>query len=154
MSMKVVIGTFLSVALTILGVQCAVAREYLKNERAQSRGFSEAVTTEGGRTVWLAGQVAIQDEDGKSLAGDLLGQARMIFRSMERTLKRAGGSLQNLTTITVYLTDPRYLEPLMPVRREFFPDGNFPASTTITVSNLPLPGLLLEIQGTAVIGDK
>lgn len=132
----------------------AVPREYLKSDPSQERGYSNAVITEGGKMVWLAGHVALRDEEGRSLAGDLQGQARAIFRAMDRTLKRAGGSLQNLTTITVYLTDPRFLEPLIPIRKEFFAEGDFPASTTITVSNLPVPGLLLEIQGVAVIGDK
>lgn len=130
------------------------AREYLKSDFAQQRGFSDGVVTEGGKIVWVAGHAALRDEEGKSLAGDLQGQARAIFRAMDRVLKRAGGSLQNLTTITVFLTDPRYLQSLGPIRKEFFPDGNFPASTTVTVSNLPEPGMVIEIQGTAVIGDK
>lgn len=154
MKRTIAVASVLSILVGGAASWPAAGREYMKNEMAQARGFSEAVVTEGGRIVWLAGHVAMQDEEGKSLEGDFQGQARMIFRSMERTLKRAGGSLQSLTTITVYLTDPRYLEPLLPVRKEFFPDGNFPASTTITVSNLPIPGLLLEIQGVAVIGDK
>jgi len=130
------------------------ARDYLKSEFAQQRGFSVGVVTEGGKIVWVAGQAALRDEEGRSLVDDPQGQARAIFRAMERTLKRAGGNLQNLTTITVFLTDPRHLQVLGPIRREFFPDGNFPASTTITVSNLPEPGMVIEIQGTAVIGDR
>ena len=46
------------------------------------------------------------------------------------------------------------LDPLMPIRREFWPDGNFPASTTITVHSLPAVGMMLEISAVAVIGDK
>lgn len=145
-----VLALFVAVALA----QAAHAREYMRSDFSGQRGFSDAVVTEGGRIVWLAGQVAVQDEEGKSLAGDLQGQARAIFRSMDRQLRKAGGSLQNLTTITVFLTDPRYLEPLAPVRKEFFPDGNFPASTTVTVSSLAAPAMLIEIQGTAVVGDR
>lgn len=141
-----------ALALALAGE--AGAREYLKSDWAQQRGFSDAVATRGGRIVWLAGQVGLQDEQGNSLAGDFQGQARAVFRAMARVLERAGGSLQDVTTITVYLTDPRHLEALQPIRREFFPDGNFPASTTIAVSNLPLPGMLIEIQGVAVIGDE
>ncbi len=152
---RLVFPRFAAVALLMtLCADGATAREYLKSDWAQQRGFSDAVVTQGGRVVWLAGHVGLQDEDGKSLAGDFQGQARAIFRALARTLERAGGSLRNLTTITVYLTDPRHLEALQPVRREFFPDGRFPASTTIAVSNLPLPGMLIEIQGVAVIGDE
>ena len=130
------------------------AREYLKAERAQSRGFSPGVVTEGGKTVWVSGQTGLVDEQGKSMAGDFEGQARVIFRAIDAVVKRAGGSIKDVVTITVYLVDPRLLDPLMPIRREFWPDGNFPASTTITVHSLPAVGMMLEISAVAVIGDK
>jgi 2-iminobutanoate/2-iminopropanoate deaminase len=130
------------------------ARDYLKSDRAQSRGFSPGVVTDGGKIVWVSGQTGLVDEQGKSLAGDFEGQARVIFRAIEGVVKRAGGSLKDVVTITVYLTDPRLIDPLMPIRREFFPDGNFPASTTITVHSLPAVGMMLEISAIAVIGDK
>jgi 2-iminobutanoate/2-iminopropanoate deaminase len=123
------------------------ARDYLKQERAQSRGFSPGVVTEGGQT-------GLVDEQGQSMAGNFEGQARVIFRAIDAVVKRAGGSIKDVVTITVYLTDPRLLDPLMPIRREFWPDGNFPASTTITVHSLPAVGMMLEISAVAVIGDK
>jgi hypothetical protein len=43
---------------------------------------------------------------------------------------------------------------LTPIRREFFTDANFPASTTITVHSLPTVGMMLEISAIAVVGDK
>src|SRR5271163_2251641 len=67
-------------------------------------------------------------------------------------LKRAGGSVKEVATMTVFLTDPRQLDPLAPIFREFFPDGNFPAKTTVTVSSLAVPGMMLEI--TAVAGGS
>jgi 2-iminobutanoate/2-iminopropanoate deaminase len=130
------------------------AREYLKSERAQQRGFTPGVVTEGGKLVWVSGQTGLVDEQGKSMAGDFEGQARVIFRAIDGVVKRAGGGLKDVVTITVYLTDPRLLDPLMPIRREFFPDGNFPASTTITVHSLPAVGMMLEISAVAVIGDR
>lgn len=130
------------------------ARDYLKAERAQSRGFSPGVVTEGGKTVWVSGQTGLVDEQGKSMAGDFEGQARVIFRAIDAVVKRAGGSIKDVVTITVYLVDPRLLDPLMPIRREFWPDGNFPASTTITVHSLPAVGMMLEISAVAVVGDK
>ena len=48
----------------------AMKRRNLKNPRAQARGYSQAVVTEGGRTIWLAGQVAAEDSSGRSLAAD------------------------------------------------------------------------------------
>src|SRR5215210_364880 len=145
---------WLAMALTLVSAVPLQARDYLKQERAQSRGFSPGVVTDGGKIVWVSGQTGLVDEQGKSLAGDFEGQARVIFRAIEGVVKRAGGSLKDVVTITVYLTDPRLIDPLMPIRREFFPDGNFPASTTITIHSLPAVGMMLEISAIAVIGDK
>jgi 2-iminobutanoate/2-iminopropanoate deaminase len=141
-------------SLSMLAVPQLHAREYLKAERPQSRGFTPGVVTEGGKIVWVSGQTGLIDEQGKSMAGDFEGQARVIFRAIDGVVKRAGGSIKDVVTITVYLTDPRLIDPLMPLRREFFPDGNFPASTTITVHSLPAVGMMLEISAIAVIGDK
>jgi 2-iminobutanoate/2-iminopropanoate deaminase len=69
---------------------------------------------------------ALADEQGKSMAGDFEGQARVIFRAIDGVVKRAGGGLKDVVTITVYLTDPRLIDPLMPIRREFFPTAISP----------------------------
>lgn len=143
-----------AVALLISAATPSLARDYLKAERAQSRGFTPGVVTEGGKTVWVSGQTGLVDEEGKSMAGNFEGQARVIFRAIDAVVKRAGGSIKDVVTITVYLVDPRLLDPLMPIRREFWPEGNFPASTTITVHSLPAVGMMLEISAVAVVGDK
>ena len=148
------IGLTVSLALTLFATSQLEARDYLKSDRAQSRGFSPGVVTEGGKIVWVSGQTGLVDEQGKSMAGNFEDQARVIFRAIDAVVRRAGGSLKDVVTITVYLTDPRLIDPLMPIRREFFPDGNFPASTTITVHSLPAVGMMLEISAVAVIGDK
>ena len=103
--------------------------------------------------IWLAGQTATEDLSGKSLQGDFQGQARTIFALMDRTLKRNGASLQNLVTMTVFINDPRNGDQLVKLRHEFFAEGKFPASTLITVSGFAQPGMLIEIQGVAVVGE-
>jgi len=145
---------FAVLVVTLLAPQQLAARDYLKADRAQSRGFTPGVVTEGGKIVWVSGQTGLVDEQGQSMAGNFEGQARVIFRAIDAVVKRAGGSIKDVVTITVYLTDPRLIDPLMPIRREFWPEGNFPASTTITVHSLPAVGMMLEISAVAVIGDK
>ena len=126
--------------------------EYLEgNERQKARAFSPAVITEGGRTVWMAGQTATEDENGKDISGDCGSQARRVFRLMDETLKRAGGSLANLVTMTVFINDPRYGDDFVKIRQEFFKDGKFPGSALITVTGFARPGIVIEIQGIAVI---
>ena len=126
--------------------------EYLEGTDLQkSRAYSPAVITEGGRTIWLAGQTAPMDESGKDISGNFEAQTRTIFALMDRTLKRAGGSLANLVTMTVFINDPRYGDPFVRIRAEHFKDGRFPASALITVTAFARPGILIEIQGVAVV---
>jgi 2-iminobutanoate/2-iminopropanoate deaminase len=126
-------------------------RSNLKNERAQARGYSQAVVTEGGRTVWLAGQVAAEDSAGHSLAADFDGQVREIFARLGRTLEEAGGRLADMVTMTVFITDARLDDRFTQLRCEIFGD-NYPASALITVAGLARPEMLVEVQGIAVIG--
>jgi 2-iminobutanoate/2-iminopropanoate deaminase len=127
-----------------------VARRYLKREAAQARAYSQAVVTEGGKTVWLAGQVAGTDASGRSLAGDFDGQVREVFSRLGQTIAEAGGTLADMVTMTVFITDARYGDRFTQLRKEIFGD-NFPASALITVAALARPELLVEVQGIAVI---
>ena len=125
-------------------------RRYIKRPTAQARAYSQAVITEGGRIVWLAGQVGAADGSGNSLAGDFEGQVREVFSRLNQTLEEAGGSLADIVTMTVFITDARYGDRFTELRKEIFGD-NFPASALITVAGLARPEMLVEVQGIAVI---
>jgi enamine deaminase RidA (YjgF/YER057c/UK114 family) len=125
-------------------------RHYVKRDAAQGRAYSPAVVTMGGRIVWLAGQTVLEDPSGKPLAGDFEGQVREIFARLGKTLSEAGGNLADMVTMTVFITDARLGTRFTEIRREIFGD-NFPASALITVTGLAQPGMLVEVQGIAVI---
>jgi len=131
----------------------AAAKDYIKGERPQTRGYSLAVITEGGKTIWLGGQLAVVDDNGRSLAGDFDGQVRQVFRLIDRTLQKAGGKLSDMVQMTVFITDVRLGDRLTEIRREIFGD-NFPGSALITVTALANPDAKVEIQGYAVVGDR
>ena len=144
----------IATAIVLLGLSTPLqAQQYIKGERPQQRGYSLAVITEGGKTVWLGGQIATVDDTGKSLAGDFEGQVRQIFKLINATLEKAGGKLSNMVQMTVFITDVRYGDRLTEIRREIFGD-NFPGSALITVTALADPNAKIEIQGYAVIGGK
>jgi 2-iminobutanoate/2-iminopropanoate deaminase len=126
-----------------------VRRSYIKRERAQARAYSQAVITSGGRTIWLAGQVAAEDASGRSLAGDFDGQVREVFARLEQTLGEAGASLSDMVTMTVFITDARFGDRFTELRKDIFGD-NFPVSALITIAGLARPELLVEVQGVAV----
>jgi enamine deaminase RidA (YjgF/YER057c/UK114 family) len=129
----------------------AYTRTHIKRGQAESRAYSQAVVTEGGRIVWLAGQVAVADTAGRKLAGDFDGQVREVFRLLGETLKETGGALADMVTMTVFITDPRHGDRLTELRKEIF-GGDFPASALITVRALARPEMLVEVQGIAVVG--
>ena len=129
--------------------------QYLEGtEQQKNRAYSPAVITEGGRIVWMAGQTTTTDKDGKDIAGNFEAQTRRVFELMDQTLRRAGGTLANLVTMTVFIKEPRHGDRFVELRRQFFPDGRFPGSALITVTNFARPGIEIEIQTIAVVGDK
>ena len=131
------------------------ALEYIKDEAGQQVGYSPAVLTKGGTIVWMGGQFALKDDKGNSIAEDVEAQARQIFKLMDQTLRKLGGTLQkNLVLMTVTMNDPRYGDKFFKVRKDVFPDGNYPASQALTISNFAIPGIKIEIQGMAVLDDE
>jgi len=127
-----------------------MAKTYLKRERAQARAYSQAVVSNGGKVVWLAGQTTAEDSSGNSLVGDFDGQVREVFARLGKTLEDAGGALGDMVTMTVFITDARFGDRFTQLRKGIFGD-NFPASALITVAGLVRPELLVEVQGVAVI---
>jgi 2-iminobutanoate/2-iminopropanoate deaminase len=140
-------------ALVVSGAGAAQAKDYITAPRAQERGYSEAVITEGGKTVWLAGQTATLDDAGKSLAGNFDGQVRQLFRNLDRTLNKAGGKLSDIVQMTVFITDVRDGDRFVKLRHDILHD-HFPGSAMITITALAAPDAKIEIQGYAVIGGR
>ncbi|HEY1983209.1 MAG TPA: RidA family protein [Xanthobacteraceae bacterium] len=133
--------------------QAASVQHMPGTEQQANRAYSPAVITRGGRTIYLAGQTALQGLDGKSLLGDFEGQTRTIFALLDRTLQSAGGALKDMVTMTVFINDARHGDRFVELRKEFFAVGRYPCSALITVSDFARPGMLIEIQGIAVVAD-
>lgn len=127
-----------------------VEREILSPTWEEKYTFSPAVITRGGRTVWLAGQVGFVDDTGKSLAGNFDAQVEQTFRNVEKVLKRAGGTLKDVVTMTVYVSDVRYSQRFTDLRRKYYPK-DFPASALVTAAGFALPEIMLEIVAVAVV---
>ncbi len=106
-----------------------------------------------GTLVFLRGQVGQDLETGASVAiGDAAGQARQAMANIARLLQEAGAGLEDICKITIYLTDPRYREPVYRVVGEAL-RGVFPVSTGLVVSALARPEWLVEIDVMAVIPE-
>ena len=128
-----------------------VERKYVIDERGRERAFSRAVSTIGGEIVWLAGQTATVSANGESLTGDFEGQTREIFRILSERLSGFGGSLADIVTMTVYISDTRYGDQFVDLRKQHFDNDQFPSSALITVVGFARPEILIEIKATAVV---
>ena len=131
------------------------AAEYMEKTPFQlSRAFSPGVITEGGRIVWVAGQTATRDNQGADIANNFEAQVRQVFSQVDQVLKRAGGSLANVVSMTVFIKESRYGDRFVEMRKDMFQNGNYPGSALITVTNFARPGIEIEIQAIGVIGDR
>ena len=130
-----------------------MTKEFLTSPYPASRAYSPAVVTRGPqRHVWLAGHTGHVTDDGRKLDNDFDGQARQVFRNMERTLAQVGGSLRDIVSMTVCITDRSNTVRVGEIRKEFY-SGDYPASATLTVVGLPDPAMMIEIQAIAVMPE-
>jgi enamine deaminase RidA (YjgF/YER057c/UK114 family) len=139
---------FAAAVILVGGLAPSLAKEcYAPDARAQERAFSRAVTTDGGKVIWLGGQTGSPNASFED-------QARQIFDSLDKTIKGVGGSgIKDMVTMTVFINDVRNGDRLTQIRKEVFKEC-FPGSALITVTGFAVPGLMIEIQGIAVVGGK
>jgi 2-iminobutanoate/2-iminopropanoate deaminase len=127
-------------------------KEYVEGSWQRDRSFSPAVITDrAGRIVWVAGHGGLFDAKHQMIKADFDGQVRQAFANVAATLKEAGATLADIVSMTVYIGDARHGDRFVELRKEFFPDGRFPASTLITVSGFAKPEMMVEITPVAVI---
>ena len=101
-----------------------------------------------GKTVYIAGQVAL-DADGNLVGkGDIEKQIRQVYANLKAILEEIGGSLDDIVKMTTYLTDRRQLEDFRRIRTNFF-DDPFPPNTLLFVNGLAHPDYLVEIEAIA-----
>ena len=127
-------------------------KSYYSGTWQQQRAFSPLVATRGGRMLWVAGHGGLHGSD-KPLDGDFDGQARQAFRNLAATLAQARATLSDIVTMTVFIIDARYGDRFIEIRKEIYPDGNYPASALITVAGFARPNMMVEIQCVAVVPD-
>lgn len=112
--------------------------------------YSHAVRA--GDTLYIAGQVALDSELRLVGPGDAEAQARQTWANIRMIVEAAGGKVTDVVRVTTYLADLSDMDAIHKVRREMFPNGDFPVATVCQVAKLGLPGLLLETEAIAVIG--
>ena len=119
-------------------------------------GFSHAAETRGGRTLFLAGQVA-KDREGRVVGkGDLVAQFRQVCENLKAAVTAGGGELTDVVKLTIYVLDAgdykRHAKAIGGVYRQYF-GKHFPAMTLVGVRDLydAAEGCVIEIEGFACL---
>ncbi len=110
--------------------------------------YSQAVRA--GDTVFLSGQVALDPISGLLIEGDVQAQARRAFENLRAVCEAAGGSMDDIVRVGLYLTDLDQFAAVNAVMAEYF-QAPYPARSTIEVSALPR-GAQFEVDAVMVLG--
>ena len=112
--------------------------------------FSSAAWQPEGKVLHVSGQVA-QDTTGAVMGkGDIRAQTRQVLENIRTVLAAAGGTMDDVARVTVYVTDMSGLAQIHEVRAQYF-RRPYPASTLVEVKRLVKPEYLIEIDAVAVI---
>jgi 2-iminobutanoate/2-iminopropanoate deaminase len=104
-----------------------------------------------GDMVWVAGMTA---RTGDKVAGaDAYEQSRTIFTKIKDLVEAAGGKMNDVVKVTIFVTNIADNTGVWKARAEFF-TGDFPTSTLVEISALAAPELLVEIEAVAMIGSS
>jgi enamine deaminase RidA (YjgF/YER057c/UK114 family) len=120
-------------------------------EQNLNNDLCQAVVTEGGKTVWMRGQCPQNLEDGVNISSmDPTEQTHKVMQNIKQLIEEAGGSMNHLVKIVVYITNIKNREAIYQVIGEYIKNIH-PVSTGLVVERLARPEWLVEIDATAVI---
>lgn len=120
--------------------------------RAPSGHFSQATVVEArGRLVFISGMTARRADGSIAGIGDIEAQTRQVCENMKAAVEAAGGSMDDICRVDVFVRNMEHFDLIHKVRRDYFKPPA-PASTMVEVCKMTSPDYLIEINAIAVIG--
>ncbi|HEX4612342.1 MAG TPA: RidA family protein [Urbifossiella sp.] len=118
-----------------------------------TNGFTHVVTTTGGKTVYVSGQVSVNEKAEVVGKGDMRAQVEHVFENLRVALAAAGAAFRDVVKITYFVVDlkPEHVPHIREVRRKYLDPDRPPASTLVGVAALVVPDWLIEIELVAVV---
>jgi enamine deaminase RidA (YjgF/YER057c/UK114 family) len=116
-------------------------------------GYSHVVEVRGGRTLYIAGQIALDDGGNLVGKGDFGAQVEQVFKNLEARLGEGGATFRDVVKLNYYLTDASELQRLREIRNRYLDVEQPPASTLVVVKQLFREEFLVEVEAVAVVGD-
>lgn len=111
--------------------------------------YSQAVAAGPGTTVYLSGQIGLEPGTGELVSENFEGQVRQSFANMQAVIEAAGGKLENIVKLTLFLTDLGKFASANAIMADIIPQP-FPARSTLGVASLP-KGAQFEVEAIIVV---
>ncbi|MDX6738768.1 RidA family protein [Actinocorallia sp. A-T 12471] len=130
-------------------------QEVVSAELAVPNGhFAQAtVAKAAGRFVFISGMTARNAEGGVTGVGDVTAQTHQVCQNLKAAVEAAGGTLDDIARVDVYVRNMEDFQAIHAVRRQYF-TGVAPASTMVEVSKFVNKDYLIEINAIAVVEDR
>jgi 2-iminobutanoate/2-iminopropanoate deaminase len=120
--------------------------------RQPSGHFSQAIAIEAqGKLVFLSGMTARRADGSIAGIGDIEAQTRQVCENLKAAVEAAGGTMDDICRVDVYVRNMEHFEKIHQVRREYFGSPP-PASTMVEVTKMTSADYLIEINAVAVVG--
>ncbi|HEY9460385.1 MAG TPA: Rid family detoxifying hydrolase [Paralcaligenes sp.] len=111
--------------------------------------YSQAVAASSGKLVFLSGQIGLEPDTGELISENFEGQVRQSFANMEAVVKAAGGTLNDIVKLTLFLTDLSKFASANAIMADVIPQP-YPARSTVGVASLP-KGAQFEVEAIIVL---
>ena len=128
-------------------------KKQIMSKRLSTPGghWSQATVVEAsGRLVFISGMVAKRADGSIAGVGDIEAQTRQVCENVKAAVEEAGGTMDDICRVDVYVRNMEHFEKIHKVRREFFKEPA-PASTMVEVSKFTSPDYLIEMNAIAVV---
>jgi len=130
-----------------------MAKKQIQSEkiRTPSGHFSQAISVEAkGKLVFISGMTARKADGTIAGIGDIEAQTRQVCENIKAAVEAAGGTMDDICRVDVYVRNMEHFESIHKIRREYF-KSPAPASTMVEVSKFTSPDYLIEINAIAVV---
>ena len=125
-------------------------RTIVKTDQAPAAIGPYSQATRAGNTVFFSGQIPLDPATGELVQADIATEARRVFDNLQAVCEAAGGSMDDVARVGIYLTDLSDFAAVNAVMADYF-QAPYPARSTIQVSALPR-GARVEVDAVLVTG--
>ncbi|MFT0850075.1 Rid family detoxifying hydrolase [Achromobacter sp. F4_2707] len=128
-----------------------MAKEIIHTDAAPAAvgPYSQAVAAGPGRTIYLSGQIGFEPATGELVSENFEGQVRQAFANMQAVIEAAGGTLDSIVKLNLFLTDLSKFASVNAIMADIIPEP-YPARSTIGVASLP-KGAQFEVEAVIVV---